>query len=113
MQPGQARKNGLGRKTKQFLIMEGLGLRVALVQGVIKYSALDIAARTCTEVHDSARNSYSSITAATGTFESARPLSTRTTLPLQRTRMLSVRVISGGRVRVNSIAEPALMGASR
>ena len=34
--------------------------------------------------------------------------STRTTLPLQRTWMLSVRVISGGKVRVNSMGEPAL-----
>jgi len=33
--------------------------------------------------------------------------STRTTRPLQRTRMPSVSVISGGRVSVKSIAEPA------
>src|SRR5438067_5951638 len=32
----------------------------------------------------------------------------RTTLPLQRTRMLSVKVISGGRVSVNSIGDPAV-----
>src|SRR5438309_2883716 len=62
--------------------------------------------------YDSERNSYSSITAATATLSSALLLSTRTTLPLQRTRMLSVRVISGGRTRVNSMAEPAAIAES-
>ena len=41
-----------------------------------------------------------------------RPSSTRTTLPLQRTRMLSVRVISGGRVRVNSMSGSRRMAES-
>jgi len=61
----------------------------------------------------SERNSYSSITAATATLPSGAPLSTRTTLPLQRTRMLSVKVISGGRVSVNSIGDPAVMAESK
>src|SRR5882672_10389653 len=61
-------------------------------------------------IYGSARNSYSSMTAATATLPS--PSSTRTTLPLQRTRMLSVRVISGGRVSVNSIMEPGAMAES-
>ena len=41
----------------------------------------------------SARNSYSSMTAATAILLLEPPLSTRTTRPLQRTRMLSVSVI--------------------
>src|SRR5450631_569726 len=60
----------------------------------------------------SARNSYSSITAATDILVAGLPPSTRTTRPLQRTRMLSVNVISGGRVKVKSIAEPAWMAES-
>ena len=69
--------------------------------------------RVGTVAYASDRNSYSSITAATGTLASARLASTRTTFPLQRTRMLSVRVISGGRVRVKSISDPTARGASR
>src|SRR3954462_8577332 len=61
---------------------------------------------------ESARNSYSSITAATASFPLFGALSTRKTCPLQRTRMLSVRVISGGRVNVKSISEPAWMTES-
>src|ERR1700691_4644298 len=57
----------------------------------------------------SARNSYSSIMAATAKLAVELPLSTRTTWPLQRTRMLSVSVISGGRVRVKSMADPLWM----
>src|SRR6266498_283300 len=64
------------------------------------------ARRVGTVAYVSDRNSYSSITAAIGTLASARLASTRTTFPLQRTRMLSVSVISGGRVRVKSISEP-------
>src|SRR5256884_5151693 len=61
---------------------------------------------------DSDRKSYSSITAATATLPAGPPLSTRTTLPLQRTRMLSVSVISGGRIRGNSMLEPAAIAES-
>src|SRR5208282_138404 len=64
------------------------------------------------EDYTSARKSYSSITAATANRLAGAPPSTRTTRPLQRTRMLSVSVISGGRVRVKSIAEPAWMAES-
>src|SRR5689334_12192698 len=52
----------------------------------------------------SLRNSYFSIWAATAVRPSKAVLSTRTTLPRQRTRIDSVIVISGGNVRVNSIA---------
>src|ERR1039457_5467245 len=62
--------------------------------------------------YESARNSYSSITAATAILPAGLLPSTRTTRPLQRTRMLSVSVISGGRVSVKSIAEPAWMAES-
>src|SRR5208337_5303971 len=62
--------------------------------------------------HGSERNSYSSMTAATATLPSESPASTRTTLPLHRTRMLSVKVISGGSVRVNSMADPAVIAES-
>ncbi len=58
-------------------------------------------------IYDSAKNSYSSITAATASLSEGFPPSTRTTRPLQRTRMLSVSVISGGKVKVKSMAEPA------
>ena len=50
--------------------------------------------------------------AATANLSEALPPSTRTTWPLQCTRMLSVSVISGGRVSVKSIAEPAWMAES-
>src|SRR5580658_9778890 len=65
-----------------------------------------------TGIHGSDRNSYSSMTAATATRPSLPPSSTRTTLPLHRTRMLSVKVISGGRVRVNSMFDPAAIAES-
>ena len=58
------------------------------------------------------QNSYSSMTAATATFPFGLPWSSRTTLPLQWTRMLSVSVISAGNVSVNSIGDPAAIGAS-
>jgi len=45
--------------------------------------------------------------AAMPIFESVASRSTRTTLPEQRTRMLSVNVISGGNVSVNSMGEPS------
>src|SRR5882757_3279988 len=56
---------------------------------------------------ESARNSYSSMTAATAILPLVGPPSTRSTRPLQRTRILSVSVISGGRVNVKSMPEPA------
>src|SRR5208282_4295410 len=62
--------------------------------------------------YESARNSYSSMTAATAILLAGLPPSTRTTRPLQRTRMLSVSVISGGRVSVKSMAEPAWLAES-
>src|ERR1700694_6316198 len=61
--------------------------------------------------YESGKNSYSSITAATAILL-AVSTSTRTTRPLQRTRMLSVNVISGGRVSVKSIGEPAVIAES-
>src|ERR1700757_4849813 len=62
--------------------------------------------------HDSDRNSYSSITAATASLPLGPPSSSRTTVPLHFTRMLSVRVISAGSVNVNSIGEPVAIGES-
>lgn len=62
--------------------------------------------------YTSDRNSYSSITAATAIFPFCASSSRRTTVPLHRTRMLSVRVISAGRVKVNSIGDPVAMGES-
>ncbi len=53
------------------------------------------------------------MTAATAIFPFVGMGSTRTTLPLQRTRMASVRVIYGGRVSVNSIPDPVSMESSR
>src|ERR1700757_4839249 len=61
---------------------------------------------------DSDKNSYSSMTAATAILPFGAPSSRRTTVPLQRTRILSVNVISAGRVSVNSIDEPFAMGES-
>src|SRR5438067_1635030 len=55
----------------------------------------------------SAMKSYCSITAATPTSGPEPLLSTRTTLPWQRTRILSVSVTSGGSVIVNSMRDPS------
>ena len=80
------------------------GLRLFLVKGRWPLA---------TDIQLSGRNSYSSITAATASLPVTSGLSIRTTRPLHCTRILSVRVISGGSVSVKPMGDPCSMGESR